>query len=246
MCLESPAGANKENNCSRTSATDPLPDLVRPSACGEEKMEVMPSYLTDCSQYLQSVHVSTSSSSTTPGTSASVVVSSSPREDKEEEEEQGRSKQWKARSRVVDSGRERCNKEAVRSLPREQGGSFDASDEAMAEDTSQGSESDSSRTIAASQHSSAAAPGPGLTRLSLPPVLTKHMSAKGKTGTHEPNLNIARRVRNVSESRKGDAEKESGLKPTVRQLISSSRNVNWEQVYQEVRKKQGQGKGWPR
>ncbi|XP_030212185.1 zinc finger protein 106 isoform X3 [Gadus morhua] len=101
----------------------------------------------------------------------------------------------------------------------------------------------------------AAPAAPGLTRLGLTgPLLTKHAGSKGKPGSHEPslhkpNLNIARRVRNVSESRRGDAEKESGLKPTVRQLISSSgsrRNVNWEQVYQEVRKKQGQGKGWPR
>ncbi|KAG7277091.1 hypothetical protein CRUP_031304, partial [Coryphaenoides rupestris] len=253
VCPERQAGANKENNCSQTSATDPLPDLVRPSPCGDEKMEVMPSYQMDCSQYLQSVHISTSSSSsssTTLGTSASVVVSTSPQED----EEQGRSKRWKARSRVGEAGRDRCNKEAVghRSLPQEQGGSFDTSDEPIGEETSQGSESDASRTFEASQHPSAPAavaavgPSPGLTRLGLPPVLTKHMSAKGKTGTHEPNLNIARRVRNVSEQRKGDVEKESGLKPTVRQLISSSRNVNWEQVYQEVRKKQGQGKGWPR
>ncbi|XP_026155698.1 zinc finger protein 106 [Mastacembelus armatus] len=92
-----------------------------------------------------------------------------------------------------------------------------------------------------------------LSNLDLPSVLkrdlTKHISSKGKTGSHEPNLNIARRVRNVSESRRSDSEKDSGLKPTVRQLISSSgsrRNVNWEQVYQEVRKKQDKGKGMPR
>lgn len=92
-----------------------------------------------------------------------------------------------------------------------------------------------------------------LSKLDLPTVLkrdlTKHMSSKNKTGSHEPNLNIARRVRNLSESRRSDSEKESGLKPTVRQLISSSgsrRNVNWEQVYQEVRKKQDKGKGMPR
>lgn len=93
----------------------------------------------------------------------------------------------------------------------------------------------------------------GLSRLDLPPVLkrdlTKHISSKSKGVNHEPNLNIARRVRNLSESRRGDADKDSGLKPTVRQLISSSgsrRNVNWEQVYQEVRKKQDKGKGMPR
>lgn len=93
----------------------------------------------------------------------------------------------------------------------------------------------------------------GLSKLDLPPVLkrdlTKHISSKSKAVNHEPNLNIARRVRNLRETRRGDADKDSGLKPTVRQLISSSgsrRNVNWEQVYQEVRKKQDKGKGMPR
>lgn len=92
-----------------------------------------------------------------------------------------------------------------------------------------------------------------LSKLDLPTVLkrdlTKHISSKSKTATHEPNLNIARRVRNLSESRRSDTEKDFGLKPTVRQLISSSgsgRNVNWDQVYQEVRKKQDKGKGMPR
>lgn len=92
-----------------------------------------------------------------------------------------------------------------------------------------------------------------LSKLDLPTVLkrdlTKHISSKSKTAAHEPNLNIARRVRHLSESRRSDTEKDFGLKPTVRQLISSSgsgRNVNWDQVYQEVRKKQDKGKGMPR
>lgn len=92
-----------------------------------------------------------------------------------------------------------------------------------------------------------------LSKLDLLPVLkrdlTKHMSFKGKTAGHEPNLNIARRVRHLSESKRSDPEKDSSLKPTVRQLINSSsafRSVNWEQVYQEVRKKQDKGKGMPR
>uniref|UniRef100_A0A1A7XDS1 C2H2-type domain-containing protein n=1 Tax=Iconisemion striatum TaxID=60296 RepID=A0A1A7XDS1_9TELE len=87
----------------------------------------------------------------------------------------------------------------------------------------------------------------------LPPGLkwdlTKHISSKGKTGAHKPNLNIARRVRNLSESRRSDTEKDSGLKTTVMQLIGSSwsrRNVNWDQVSQEIRKKQDKGKGMPR
>ena len=95
----------------------------------------------------------------------------------------------------------------------------------------------------------------------LPPLitrdLTKHISSsiKSKTGMQLtlPNLNIARRIRNLSGLRRGDAEKESalkptGLKPTVRQLISASgsrRNVNWDQVYQEVCRKK-QEKGMPR
>ncbi|XP_061700758.1 zinc finger protein 106 isoform X2 [Syngnathoides biaculeatus] len=92
-----------------------------------------------------------------------------------------------------------------------------------------------------------------LSKLDLPPVLkrdlTKRISTKTKTGGHEPNLHSARRVRNLSGSRRPDSEKDSGLKPTVQQLISSSgsrRKVNWDQVYQEVRKKQDKGKGLPR
>ncbi|KAG5857906.1 hypothetical protein ANANG_G00024360 [Anguilla anguilla] len=75
-------------------------------------------------------------------------------------------------------------------------------------------------------------------------------SDAARPGAHEPNLNIARRIRNLSGARKAEAEKDSGLRPTLRQLISSGgarRNVNWDQVYQEVsRKKQEQEKGMPR
>ncbi|KAF4084081.1 hypothetical protein AMELA_G00124460 [Ameiurus melas] len=93
---------------------------------------------------------------------------------------------------------------------------------------------------------------PSLKKLALPANLkrdlNRHISSKGKGIAHEPNLNIARRFRNVSGTR--ESEKDNGLKPTLRQLISSSasrRNVNWDQVYQEVhRKKQQQGKGLPR
>ncbi|XP_058847254.1 zinc finger protein 106-like [Acipenser ruthenus] len=93
-----------------------------------------------------------------------------------------------------------------------------------------------------------------LSKLGLPASLkrdlTRHITSKSKTGSHEPNLNIARRIRDISGSRKNDSDKESGLKPTLRQLISSSgscRNVDWDQVYQQVsRKKQEQGKGMPR
>ncbi|XP_029316273.1 LOW QUALITY PROTEIN: zinc finger protein 106 [Cottoperca gobio] len=125
-------------------------------------------------------------------------------------------------------------------------------DEAMqAVEAGQSSESDTSRS--GESQTVSGSNTPSLSKLDLPPVLkrdlTKHMSSKSKAGGHEPNLNIARRVRNLSESRRSDTEKDSGLKPTVRQLISSSgsrRNVNWEQVYQEVRKKQDKGKGMPR
>ncbi|XP_036448642.1 LOW QUALITY PROTEIN: zinc finger protein 106 [Colossoma macropomum] len=95
---------------------------------------------------------------------------------------------------------------------------------------------------------------PPLSKLALPACLkrdlNRHIGTKGKAVAHEPNLNIARRIRNVSGTRKSESEKDTGLKPTLRQLISSSasrRNVNWDQVYQEVhRKKQEQGKGMPR
>ncbi|XP_031435574.1 zinc finger protein 106 isoform X2 [Clupea harengus] len=96
---------------------------------------------------------------------------------------------------------------------------------------------------------------PSLSKLALPACLkrdlSRHITTKGKAGPgHEPNLNIARRIRNVSGTRKNEAEKDSGLKPILRELISSTgsrRNVNWDQVYQEVsRKKQEKGKGLPR
>lgn len=115
----------------------------------------------------------------------------------------------------------------------------------------QSSESNTPRTGEAQMASGSDATS--LSKLDFLPVLkrdlTKHMSFKGKTTGHEPNLNIARRVRNLSESKRSDPEKDSSLKPTVRQLINSTsafRSVNWEQVYQEVRKKQDKGKGMPR
>ncbi|KFQ18645.1 Zinc finger protein 106, partial [Merops nubicus] len=93
---------------------------------------------------------------------------------------------------------------------------------------------------------------PDLSKLGLPASLqrdlTRHISLKSKVGTHlpEPNLNSARRIRNGH--RRSEAEKESGLKPTLRQILSASRrNVNWDQVIQQVtKKKQELGKGLPR
>ncbi|XP_062973738.1 zinc finger protein 106 isoform X2 [Elgaria multicarinata webbii] len=95
---------------------------------------------------------------------------------------------------------------------------------------------------------------PELSKLGFPASLQRDLtwrtSLKNKTGSHlpEPNLNSARRIRNVSGHRKSETEKESGLKPTLRQIISvSRRNVNWEQVLQQVsKKKQELGKGLPR
>ncbi|XP_058276937.1 zinc finger protein 106 isoform X2 [Hirundo rustica] len=95
---------------------------------------------------------------------------------------------------------------------------------------------------------------PDLSKLGLPASLqrdlTRHISLKSKVGTHlpEPNLNNARRIRNVSCLRRSETEKESGLKPTLRQILSASRrNVNWDQVIQQVtKKKQELGKGLPR
>ncbi|OWK62607.1 Zinc finger protein 106 [Lonchura striata] len=95
---------------------------------------------------------------------------------------------------------------------------------------------------------------PDLSKLGLPAFLqrdlTRHISLKSKAGTHlpEPNLNNARRIRNVNCLRRSETEKESGLKPTLRQILSASRrNVNWDQVIQQVtKKKQELGKGLPR
>ncbi|KYO28422.1 zinc finger protein 106 [Alligator mississippiensis] len=95
---------------------------------------------------------------------------------------------------------------------------------------------------------------PDLSKLGLPASLqrdlTRHITLKSKSGGHlpEPNLNSARRIRNVSGHRKSETEKESGLKPTLRQILSASRrHVNWEQVIQQVtKKKQELGKGLPR
>ncbi|KAM8781406.1 zinc finger protein 106 isoform 2-T4 [Rhynchonycteris naso] len=95
---------------------------------------------------------------------------------------------------------------------------------------------------------------PELSKLGFPASLqrdlTRHISLKSKTGAHlpEPNLNNARRIRNISGHRKNETEKESGLKPTLRQILNASRrNVNWEQVIHQVtKKKQELGKGLPR
>lgn len=122
--------------------------------------------------------------------------------------------------------------------------------EMQAMDEGLGSDSECNRTALSTTGCSV----PALTKLSLPSSLkrdlNRHISQKGKGIAHEPNLNIARRIRNLSGSRKNESEKDPSLKPTLRQLISSSasrRNVNWDQVYQEVhRKKQEQGKGLPR
>ncbi|KAI4875300.1 hypothetical protein NFI96_022581, partial [Prochilodus magdalenae] len=114
--------------------------------------------------------------------------------------------------------------------------------------------SDSEGTRSSHLPSVAGCSVPPLSKLALPACLkrdlNRHIGTKGKAVAHEPNLNIARRIRNVSGTRKSESEKDTGLKPTLRQLISSSasrRNINWDQVYQEVhRKKQEQGKGLPR
>uniref|UniRef100_UPI00398E5754 zinc finger protein 106 isoform X2 n=1 Tax=Pristiophorus japonicus TaxID=55135 RepID=UPI00398E5754 len=93
-----------------------------------------------------------------------------------------------------------------------------------------------------------------LNKLGLPTSvqrdLTRHINSKSRPGTHvpEPNLNIARRIRSIGSQRKSESEKESGLKPTLRQLLNvSRRHVNWDQVIQQVaKKKQELGKGLPR
>ncbi|XP_035242568.1 zinc finger protein 106 [Anguilla anguilla] len=166
---------------------------------------------------LQSVQVSTSTCDTPER------PESPPRAEEEEEEE--------------------VEEEAARE------GKSDREPTAQATDEGLGSDSDASRPGPAQP-----AGVPDLSKLGLPASLkrdlTRHMGPKGKAGAHEPNLNIARRIRNLSGARKAEAEKDSGLRPTLRQLISSAgarRNVNWDQVYQEVsRKKQEQEKGMPR
>ncbi|XP_063803899.1 zinc finger protein 106 isoform X2 [Pseudophryne corroboree] len=95
---------------------------------------------------------------------------------------------------------------------------------------------------------------PELSKLGLPVSLqrdlTRHISSRSKTGAHlpEPNLNSARRIRNVSGHRKSETDKDSSLKPTLRQILNASRrNINWEQVIQHVTKKRQElGKGLPR
>ncbi|XP_018086618.1 zinc finger protein 106 isoform X2 [Xenopus laevis] len=95
---------------------------------------------------------------------------------------------------------------------------------------------------------------PELSKLGLPASfqrdLTRHISSRSKTGSHlpEPNLHNARRIRNVSGHRKSETDKDSGLKPTLRQILNASRRgINWEQVIQHVtKKKQELGKGLPR
>ncbi|KAM4542081.1 zinc finger protein 106 [Odontesthes bonariensis] len=199
-------GVNKEKSPSQNAAKLPT-DAVRP--------EKFAPPLSDSSQFLQSLQVSTS-----------MMESSEPAASVGDSEENNKN----------------AEKQTCSAVP----------DEAMqVAEAGQSSESDTSRSGEAQTGSGSNTST--LSKLDLPPVLkrdlTKHISSKSKTGGHEPNLNIARRVRNVSESRRSDTEKDSGLKPTVRQLISSSgsrRNVNWDQVYQEVRKKQDKGKGMPR
>ncbi|XP_053330632.1 zinc finger protein 106 isoform X1 [Spea bombifrons] len=76
------------------------------------------------------------------------------------------------------------------------------------------------------------------------------MSSRSKTGTHlpEPNLNNARRIRNVSSHRKSETDKDSGIKPTLRNILNAPRrNINWDLVMHHVmKKKQEMGKGLPR
>ncbi|XP_077118631.1 zinc finger protein 106 isoform X2 [Ranitomeya variabilis] len=95
---------------------------------------------------------------------------------------------------------------------------------------------------------------PELSKLGLPVSLqrdlTRHISSRSKAGSQlrEPNLNSARRIRNVSGHRRSETDKDSGLKPTLRQILNASRrNINWEQVIQHVTKKRQElGKGLPR
>ncbi|XP_062324243.1 zinc finger protein 106 isoform X4 [Osmerus eperlanus] len=86
---------------------------------------------------------------------------------------------------------------------------------------------------------------PRLRTLELPPSLSRHISEAGP----QPNLNTACRIRNASESWKGQAEKEAALKPTMQKLLSlsgSHRKVNWKLYQEATRKNQQKVKGMPR
>ncbi|XP_067098256.1 zinc finger protein 106 isoform X2 [Osmerus mordax] len=86
---------------------------------------------------------------------------------------------------------------------------------------------------------------PRLRTLELPPSLSRHISEAGP----QPNLNTACRIRNASESRKGHADKEAALKPTMHKLLSlsgSHRKVNWKLYQEATRKNQQKVKGMPR
>lgn len=91
---------------------------------------------------------------------------------------------------------------------------------------------------------------PRLGTLALPASLSRHV---GKTTSAEPNLNTARRIRNVGKSRKGEGDMEDDkarLKPTIQKLLCSAgsqKKVNWREMYQEAhKKKQEKVKGMPR
>ncbi|XP_045579730.1 zinc finger protein 106 isoform X3 [Salmo salar] len=220
----------KRGKTSRQTRQDRASSRVNPGAA-TEPLETMMEFVTSPSDNhlsVQSVQVSTSTVESPGG----AVLSLSPRE--EEEEAVG-------------------EKEAARGLVA------GAGEEAMeVADAGLWSDGDPLRTVdpnldlhTTSDPSSGSTQTKPTLPLALKRDLTRHIGSKTKSGgSHEPNLNIARRIRNVSGTRRGDAEKDSGLKPTLRQLISSSgsrRCVNWDQVYQEVhRKKQQQGKGMPR
>ncbi|XP_062406187.1 uncharacterized protein znf106b isoform X2 [Sardina pilchardus] len=111
-----------------------------------------------------------------------------------------------------------------------------------------------SRQSPKSSSSSGAAdlPSSSQSRLGLPELLKRDLNRLG--AHHEPNLTAARRVRTVSSSQAGEAEKDAaagpGLRPTLQKLINSTvakRKVNWKELYQEYhRKRRLREKGMPR
>ncbi|KAL4656170.1 zinc finger protein 106 isoform X1 [Arapaima gigas] len=147
-------------------------------------------------------------------------------------------------------------KQAEREVEEETGGEDVQSDSAKKaqSDVKKGLGSDTEDQSGGQSQTRSESEVPGLGKLGLPASLkrdlTRHIGHKNKAGVREPNLNIARRIRNVSGTRRSEVERDAGLKPSLRQLIScpaSRRNVNWDQVYQEVsKKKQELGKGMPR
>ncbi|XP_076127887.1 uncharacterized protein znf106b [Alosa pseudoharengus] len=150
----------------------------------------------------------------------------------------------------------------LKKLKTEHDGDGHNSEEGTGVEDEETTNSDSRETLQPAQSpkssSSSAAdpPSSSQSRLGLPELLKRDLSRlSAKSGAHhEPNLTAARRVRTLSSSQAGEAEKDvaagPGLRPTLQKLINSTvakRKVNWKELYQEYHKKKRlREKGMPR